>query len=313
MRIVSFVPAATHAVAALGLSHHLVGVSAECGSATEFGDPAPRVLTRCRLPTMGTSAVIDGAVRNAAAARTELHVLDAEGLAASAPDLVIVPADPPEGRSPCVLSFYEIRRVTSVMQPPPRLIAWSATTLQEMLGSLRALGEAVERGQDAARLVADLRHRVEAVRVLSETALRVPRVALLSWVHPPISAGGLLAQLILLAGGEPVLGGPSSRPRTLDWTLVLAAKPEVIVLAPCGFPMERVRLEGESLRRVPGLQESPAARWGQVHAVDALRWFSAPGIGSVRALEILATLVHPELPWPDTLLAGATSRPLAVE
>ena len=90
-------------------------------------------------------------------------------------------------------------------------------------------------------------------------------------------------------------------------------KPEVLVLAPCGVALARVRQDAESLRRVPGLADCPAARWGQVHVVDALRWFSAPGIGMVRALEILGTLVHPELPWPDAAMAGTSSKPVAVE
>ena len=311
MRIVSLVPAGTEALAALGLAPSIVGVTHECGTVADVG-PA-HVLTRSRLPTAGTSSVIDGAVRNAAAAKSELHVLDGDALAALRPDVVVVPADPPEGRSPCLISFHDIRRTTSLLQPAPRLVAWGGASLQEILGSLRALGEATDRGQEGARLAAELRHRVEAVRVLAESALKVPRVALLSWVHPPICAGGLLAQLVLVAGGEPVLGGPSSRARTLDWTLVVASRPDVLVLAPCGLPLSRVRQEAESLRRVPGLADCAAARWGQVHAADAARWFSAPGIGAVRALEILASLIHPELPWPDSTLAGASSRPVAVE
>lgn len=313
MRIVSFVPAATQAVAALGLAPQLAGMTHECATTAELGDAPARVLTRSRLPTSGTSSVIDGAVRNARATQSALHVLDAEGLASLAPDIVIVPADPPEGRSPCLISFHDIRAVTSLLQPAPRLVSWSGGSLQEILGSLRALGEAVGRGQEAARLAADLRARVEAVRLLAETARAVPRVLLLSWLQPPIVAGGVLSQLVLLAGGEPILAGPSARARTLDWATVLAARPEVFILAPCGIELSRIHQEAAGLRRVPGLGDCPAARWGQVHVVDARRWFSAPGIGMVRALEILGTLIHPELPWPEDVLAGAASRPVAVE
>lgn len=313
MRIVSFVPAATQAACALGFAHQLVGITHECGTTADLTGFDPRVLTRSRLPSAGTSSVIDGAVRNAHATKAELHVLDGDGLAELAPDVVIVPGEAPEGRSPCLLSFFEIRAVTSLMSPSPRLVAWSGKSLQEVLGSLRALGEAVGRGQESARLAAELRQRIETVRVLGETARNVPRVALLSWLQPPIVAGGILSQLVLLAAGEPVLGGPSAHARTLDWATVLATKPEVLVLAPCGISLERIRQESDGLRRVPGLGECPAARWGQVHVVDARRWFSAPGIGMVRALEILGHLIHPELPWPEEILAGASTRPVAVD
>src|SRR5687767_2205578 len=298
MRIVSLVPAATQAVAALGMGSSLVGITHECGRVVNLSGSAAKVLTRSRVPTEGTSSVIDGAVRTAAANKSEIQVLDAEALAQLQPDIVIVPADLPEGRSPCTLSFYDIRRVTSLMQPAPRLVAWAAGSLQEALGSLRALGEVLGRGQEAARLVADVRTRGEAVQDLVRHSQRRPRVALLSWIHPPVSAGGLLAQCVEVAGGQAVLGDSRSRSRTLDWPQVVSMKPEVVVLAPCGLSLRRVLHEAETLRRVPGLADTPAARWGQVHAVDGLSFFSAPGISSLRALEILAALIHPELPWP---------------
>ena len=313
MRVVSFVPGATAALAALGLRQHLVGTTHECASVADLAGVDAHVLTRSRVPTGGSGSVVDQAVRNAANARNEIWVLDAAALVALRPDVVIVPVDPADGRSPCLLSFQEIRRAASDIDPPPRLVAWTASNLQEVGGSLRALGEALGVGQEAARLAADLRSRVEAVRSLTGTAPKRPRVALLSWVQPPIGAAGLLAQLVFLAGGDPVAGDATSRPRTFEWTGVLALKPQVLIFAPCGFGIERARGEIEALRKIPGITECPAARWGQVHVVDALRYFSSPGVGSVRAFEILATLIHPELAWPEAILPGPSARPVALE
>jgi iron complex transport system substrate-binding protein len=313
MRVVSFVPGATAALAALGLRQQLVGVTHECGQVADLSGVDARVLTRSRVPTGGNGAVIDQAVRNAHANKNDLWVLDAQGLLALEPDVVVVPVDQPEGRTPCLLSFIEIRHVTSTMTRAPRLVAFGSSNLQEVFGSIRALGEALGPGAESARFAADLRTRVENVRSMVSRAFKRPRVALLSWVNPPIGSAGLLAQLVLLAGGEPVAGDPGGRPKAFEWPQLLGLKPQVLVLAPCGFTLERTRVEAESLRRIPGMAESQAARWGQIHIVDALSHFSAPGIGSVRAFEILAALIHPELPWPDAILPGPAARHVGLD
>jgi iron complex transport system substrate-binding protein len=178
---------------------------------------------------------------------------------------------------------------------------------------IRALGESTDRGAEAARLVAELRSRVEAIKGQVALALTKPRVALLSWITPPIGAGGLLAELVRIAGGRQVVGDPAETARPLDWAHVVGVAPEIMVLAPCSLGIDRVRVEAEALRRVDGIKETPAARWGQIHAVDGRRWFSAPGPCAIRGVEILAALIHPELPWPDTALAAADSRPVALD
>ena len=146
MRVVSFVPGATAALAALGQRQHLVGVTHECGQVADLSGVDARVLTRSRVPTGGSGSVIDQAVRNAHANKNDLWVLDGQGLVALQPDVVVVPVDPPEGRTPCLLSFYEIRHVTSTMSPSPRLVAFGSSNLQEVFGSIRALGEALGPG-----------------------------------------------------------------------------------------------------------------------------------------------------------------------
>ena len=313
MRIVSFVPAATAACCALGLRDSLVGVTHECGGVADLSGLDVRVITRSRVPSGATGTVIDGAVKTARANRNDLQVFDAQGLAELEPDVVIVPADAPEGRNPCTLSFFDIRKVTSVMDPAPRLLAYGPTNVIEILGSVRALGEALGLGADGARMAAALRARINGVRTRVSEARSKPRTALLSWIQPPIGGGGLLAQLVALAGGEPVAASMGVRARAWEWPELIRERPEVMVLAPCGFSLERARAETQLLRRVPGILDAPAARWGQVHLVDGQRWFSAAGIASVRALEILAALVHPELAWPDGHLEPMDARPVSLE
>jgi iron complex transport system substrate-binding protein len=314
LRVVSLVPGATHAVAALGLRASLVGVTHACGDVADLSGLDVPVLTRSRVPTAGTSQVIDQAVRTAAAAGQAVHVLDVKALEAVRPDVVIAPADRPGGRCPCALAFEDVRVACAGIEPPPRLLTFGPATLKDVSGAVRAVGEALDHGAEAARLAADLRQRVEAVEDRLRGALgRRPRVSLIVWLAPPMGGGGMLAELVQAAGGDPVSGHPTEVVRRLEWAHVVASRPDVIVLAPCGFTLERARGEADLLRRVPGLADTPAARWGQVHVVDAVRWFSSAGACSIRGLEILARLVHPELAWSDGLVPSDLARPVQVE
>ena len=313
MRIASFVPAATELIASLGLRQQLVGVTHACGGLVGLQGVEARLLTRCRVPTGGSGSAVNAAIGQARENHGEVVSTELPELEASRPELVILPAERPGRRAPCFVDTVRLRHAAAGLQPTPQLMEFGPSNLTEVYGSTRAIGEAVGKGAEAARLVAELKGRVEHVRATTQRALSRPRVALLSWLSPPIGAGGLLAELVTLAGGRPVLGDSSQPAFALDWAHVVGVQPEVILVAPCDFGLERARAEADRLRGVAGLAQTPAARWGQVHAVDARRWFSAPGPLSVRALEILAALVHPELPWAEGLLPREAWGPVALE
>jgi iron complex transport system substrate-binding protein len=313
LRIASFVPAATELLASLGVRRRLVGVTHSCAGVADLSGLDLRVLTRCRVPVGGSSSAIDGAVKTAGANRSEVQVFDAAELAALQPDIVILPAERPGRRSPCMVDTVRLRHAVAGLDPCPRLMEYGPTSFREVHGTVRAFGEAVGKGAEAARLVADLRARIDRVQGLCEQAMTRPRVSLLSWIQPPVPASGLLADCVRLAGGVPLAAEKPPGAKSFDWQALIAAEPEVLLLAPCDFPLERARADAAALRQVLGLSEMPAARWGQVHVLDGRRWFSAPGLLTVRALEIIACLIHPELPWPDGLLPRDAWLPLDLD
>jgi iron complex transport system substrate-binding protein len=129
------------------------------------------------------------------------------------------------------------------------------------------------------------------VRTRSALRRRRPRVAFLEWADPPISGGHWNPELVELAGGRDGLGAPGRRSRTLPWEEILEWRPEVMVLACCGFGEARGRKEMELLLRRPGFADLPCTRSGRVHVTDGVRLFSRPGPSLVNALECLAALL----------------------
>ena len=86
-------------------------------------------------------------------------------------------------------------------------------------------------------------------------------------------------------------GEPS---RVVTWRQIRDENPEVIVFMPCGYYLDEAEEEGAALFQQPDFADTPAARNGNVFAVDATSFFSRPGPRIVDGLEILAWAVHPE-------------------
>jgi iron complex transport system substrate-binding protein len=296
MRIVSLVPSATEMLFALGLGPDLIAVTHECdypAAALEL----PRV-TRDLLPAGLSSAEIDAAVKERTLRGESIYELDSELLHDLQPDLIVTQAL----CSVCAVSYDDVRAVAEEIDSHPRVISLDPHTIGEVLGDAGTLAQATDRKDAAVELVQDAAARIDRVRLAVRKARPRPRVAALEWLDPPFAAGHWTPQLIDYAGGEDVLGlaGENSAERT--WADVAAARPDVVIVMPCGYNAEIAHREAEMHR-----DELVRVGAGEVFAVDAAAYFSRPGPRIVDGLELLASILHPEL-FPD-----APARALTVE
>ena len=283
MRIVSLVPHATELLFALGAGPHVVGVTHEC----DYPPAAlalPR-LTRDALPAGLSAGEIDAAVRERTLAGDSIYELDRDALAAIEPELIVTQALCPV----CAVSYEEVRELARELPSRPRVIALDPKTIGESLGDVRTLAQATARRSEGVELIARSSRRIDRVRLAVRGATR-PRLAALEWLDPPYLAGHWTPQLIEYAGGEPVAGLPGEPSETVGWEELAATAPELVVVMPCGYDLERAR--EEALAHAPELSELGARR---LLAVDGAAYFSRPGPRLVDGLELLAHIVHPEL------------------
>jgi iron complex transport system substrate-binding protein len=157
-----------------------------------------------------------------------------------------------------------------------------------VLASVTLLGTRTGHEQQARALVDDLRRRLDAVR---EAVAGRPRrrVLLLEWTDPPYAPGHWVPEMVTLAGGEPALGTPGEKSVRVTWEQCLAARPDVVVCAPCGYGLAGSR---ELAEAVVGAGVLPAEL--PVWAVDANASFARPGPRLVDGVEALAGILHPE-------------------
>ena len=101
--------------------------------------------------------------------------------------------------------------------------------------------------------------------------------------------------MVEIAGGMDALARKGSDSVRIPWEDVLRWAPEVLIITPCGFNLDKVIEQTSQLPKYPGWAELPAVRDGRVYAVDANSYFARPGPRVVDGTELLAHLIHPEL------------------
>jgi iron complex transport system substrate-binding protein len=299
MRIVSLLPSATEIVCALGLESSLVGVTHECDY-----PPAVRRLprvTRTLIPTDAPSGRIDELVRERLQTQRALYTLEEGALEELRPDLIVTQAL----CDVCAVAEEEVRAAACRLPGQPGVLNLEPQRLADVLESIRRVGEAAGCADRAEAVVAGLRARIDAVAERSARLTHRPRVALLEWIDPPFSSGHWTPELVELAGGVEGLGQHGEDSRTLRWQEVVDWQPEVLVVACCGFGVERTLQDLPILLGYPGWAGLPCAKAGRVYVVDGSAYFSRPGPRLVDSLEILAHVLHPEThPLPPGLPAA---------
>jgi iron complex transport system substrate-binding protein len=295
LRLVSFLPAATEMVFALGLGDQLVGVSHECDFPAAV--KAKPVVVRPTLPLESMSLrEIDTAVAACIGSGKSLYQVDEQLLVKLAPTHILTQSL----CDVCAPSGNETTRALAALPAKPEILWFTPHSLEEIFGNLRELGAATDRASVAEGVIATSRRRLQAVAERVQQASRRPRVFCLEWIDPYYCCGHWVPEMVALAGGEDALGRTGADSVRTAWADIAAWAPEVIVVAPCGFGLDKALDQARQLPRQPGWSDLPAARNGRVYAVDANAYFARPGPRVVDGVELLAHLIHPELcGWSD--------------
>ncbi|GHE85437.1 cobalamin-binding protein [Amycolatopsis deserti] len=284
MRIVSLLPAATDIVAELGLLGDLVGRTHECDWPP--GVEGVPVVTGSGLDTTMSSREISQAVGGAHTG-SALYALDSAKLAELRPDVILTQ----DLCDVCAVSYRHVSETVRLLDTGPRVLSLEPRTLPEVLDCLRQVGEVLGVPNTARAKHEELRARLTRLQERTRRLPR-PRVAAIEWLDPLWPAGHWVPEQIAAASGEPLLARPGEHTQAIDWTELTTAKPDVLLLLPCGLPPERTEAELGLLTTRPGWGDLPAVRSGQVWILDGPSYFNRPGPRVVRGAEILAHVLH---------------------
>ena len=289
MKIVSLLPSATEIICELGLGDDLVGVTHECDYPVWVTN-LPKV-TRTLIPHDASSRDIDALVRERLKTDRALYSLDLPTLERLAPDLIVTQAL----CDVCAVAEAEVQSAACHLPGQPKVINLEPSSLEDVLTTLAEVANIAGRPELGEAALERLRCRIDNVTKRTSQATSRPRVVILEWLDPLFSSGHWSPELTWMAGGEEVIGMAGERSRTIAWDEVVAARPDVLFIACCGFTLERTLLDLPSLFTHSGWSELPAVRSGNVYVTDGNAYFSRPGPRLVDSLEIMAHALHPDL------------------
>jgi iron complex transport system substrate-binding protein len=290
MRICSLLPGATEVAFALGLADEVVGVSHECDFPADIRDKP--IIVRSRIDSDRlSSGEIDRQVGDLLRGNRSLYVLDEQRFKDTQPDVILT-----QGLCEvCALDYNDVVRAARLLPTEPRIVSLNPHCLADMLNDVLRIGEATGRYHRAELLVRELKNRIEAIRARTARSGPRPRVACLEWFDPLYIAGHWVPEMVQIAGGTDVFGTAGEPSAKVEWELVISSSPEVLILMPCGFDVERTVQESSLLKHRNGWEGLPAVRNGRIFAVSGTDYFSRPGPRLVDGLEILSHILHPEL------------------
>ncbi len=275
-------------VAALDLADQLVGISHECDFPTSVRQ-IPVMIEPLVGKDGGSSGEIDQQVKELVASGQRLYRLNEDAFCRARPDLILTQ----DLCHVCSVTPDQLTRVIESLQHRPNVLTLSPTTLDDMIHDIERIAQAANALSKGRALTQELHRRVDHVRATTSRTSARPRVVCLEWLNPLYVAGHWVPEMVELAGGLDVLGSQDAPSQETTWHAVESARPDVVLIMPCGYSVERTVNElkrggqtGEAWRRA-------CEQWPNLYVVDAASYFSRPGPRLVDGVELLASILHP--------------------
>ena len=221
-----------------------------------------------------------------------VYDIDVEALQAAAPDVIVTQ----DLCDVCAVSFDDVKQAArELANPDVTIVNLHPTRLAEILDDLEHVGRALGREAEAKAARAELERRMQEIKTRALAAETRPSVLTIEWIDPVMIGGTWMPELVELAGGRPLVTEPGQHAPTLTRGELAQLAPEVVLIKPCGFPIERTLEERATLTSLLRGLHWPAVENGRVFVADGNAYFNRPGPRIVESLEILAACVHPEV------------------
>jgi iron complex transport system substrate-binding protein len=291
LRVASLLPSLTEIVCALGARERLVARSHECDHPPEVAALPVLTAPRFEAGPRDTSADVDARVRALLRDALSPFRVDVAQLKALAPDLILTQ----DQCRACAASLGDVEAALAAwLGAAPRVLSVAPGSLGEVFEAVRRVADALGLTAAGERLLGTLASRITSIGERTGAYAPRPRVAMLEWLDPLMAAGHWLPELVALAGGEALLARTGRPSRWIAFEELRAADPDVIVVAPCGYPLATTRRELGRLTALPGFRALRAVRGGRLFLADGSQYFNRPGPRLVESLEILAEMLAPE-------------------
>lgn len=288
-RIVSFLPSATELIYELGAQERLFGVTHECNYPSDASNK-PRVIESVFEPEKMSSQEIDDKICELSERGEEIYKLITENVSNAKPDLIISQ----EICEVCSAYTNQVKNAMDILEEKPEIYSMSPHNIQEILKCVKDIAEKIDEVERGKEIVNSLNIRINKIKKVPIS--NRPKVLGIEWIKPFFTAGHWVPEMIENSGGINMITKNGEHSRKMDITEIENADPDVLILMPCGFNVQRTVSEYEKyLKDNSRWNKLRAVREKRVFAVDANSFFSKPSIRVVTGIEILAKILHSEI------------------
>jgi len=287
-RIVSFLPSATELLYELRVEDNLYGVTHEC-KYPEEASLKPQVINSVIKSDELDSNEIDVITCKLLNEGKNIFVIQENNLKNADPDLIIAQ----ETCEVCAAYTSQVNEAVKILGKKPIIHYMNPRNMKEIIESVIELGKILDKNEMANEIAESLEKRIKYIK--DNVNNEMPKVLAIEWLEPFFTAGHWIPEMIEIAGGINLISKTGEQSRRLEIDEIIESKPDIVILMPCGFDINRTVSEyKKNLKRNKMWESLDAVKNGRVFAVDANSFFSKPSIRTVEGLEILAKIIQPE-------------------
>ncbi len=287
LKIISLLPAATEIVCALGLEGQLIGRSHECDY-PESVKELP-ICSSAKFLSGSDSAEIDRQVKEILSDSLSIYTINKEIIRKLDPDVIITQAQ----CEVCAVSLKDVEEaLAGLLGKECHVISLEPHGLEDIYTDIQSLADQLGAGYRAKELLELSEERINIIRHKLKFISEKPRVACIEWLSPLMVAGNWTPELLDIAGGSSVLAESGKHSPFIKFGDLLSEDPDIIVLMPCGFSIQRTLQEINLLLDLPGWQQLKAVQNNQIYVADGNQYFNRSGPRITDSIEILAEIIH---------------------
>ncbi len=288
--IVSLIPSASEIIFALKQQKNMVGRSHGCDFPKEVLHLP--VLTRATFPISGTSQEIDSHVKHKLSDGLSVYEIFKDTLEKLAPDVILTQ----DQCDVCAASLKDVEdAVSEWVGKKAKVVSLKPEKLSDVYDDILKVAEALDVPENGKDVVSFMRESMETIEKKSQQIEHKPTVACIEWIDPIMAAGNWMPELVEMAGGINLFGEAGKHSPWMEWDELRSQNPDVILVLPCGFGIERSRQEMHLLTEQSGWQGLTAVRDNRVYVLDGDQYCNRPGPRLKESLEIIAEILHPEV------------------
>ena len=288
-RIISFLPSATELIYELGAQEKLFGVTHECNYPSE-ATSKPKVIESVFEPEKMSSKEIDEKICDLSEKGEDIYKLVTQNVSDAKPDLIISQ----EICEVCSAYTNQVKNAIDILDEKPEIYSMSPHDINGILKCVTDIAEKINEEKRGREIVNSINSRIDKIKDVKIS--KRPKVLAIEWINPFFTSGHWVPEMIEMSGGENRITKKGEHSRKMEIKEIENENPDVLILMPCGFDVQRTVSEYEKyLKNDPKWNQLKAVRERKVFAVDANSFFSKPSIRVVTGIEILAKILHPEM------------------